>query len=46
MSEEQKPNYWVITSTERALGPYPDYETAYFFASTNLEAGTWTITHT
>ena len=38
--------WWVITSSEDALGPYESEADAYFFASTNLEAGTWTITHT
>ena len=40
------PLFWVITKSEYAKGPYPDYESAYFFASQNLEAGTWTITKT
>lgn len=38
--------YWVITADEDAFGPYASEEAAYFFASTNLEAGTWTITRT
>lgn len=42
----EHPRYWVITKSEEAKGPYPDYESAFFFASQNLEAGTWTITKT
>jgi hypothetical protein len=38
--------FFVITSNEDAFGPYATEEDAYFFASTNLEAGTWTITKT
>lgn len=45
-TQTEGPFYWVITKSEDAVGPYPDYESAFFFASTNLEAGTWTITHT
>ena len=37
-------NYWVITSSEAAYGPYEDYATAYEFASTNLGFDGWTIT--
>lgn len=44
MSEEK--NYWVITATEDAFGPYPDYATAYAFASINLGIEGWTITRT
>ena len=44
MSEEVR--YWVITSSEGAIGPYDSYEAAYFFGSMNLEPGTWTINHT
>lgn len=36
--------FFVITSNEDAFGPYDSEEAAYFFASRNLEAGTWTIT--
>ena len=39
-------SYWVITSLEEAFGPYDSYEAAYFFASMNLEPGTWTINNT
>lgn len=37
-------SYWVITSSEDAIGPYETEQDAYFFASINLEPGTWTIT--
>ncbi len=37
-------NYWVITSTEAAYGPYEDYATAYEFARTNLGFEGWTVT--
>lgn len=46
MSEEKKINYWVITSTERAFGPYEDYALAYEFATTNLGFEGWTIATT
>ncbi len=46
MSEERKVFYWVITSTERAIGPYEDYALAYEFATTNLGFEGWTITTT
>jgi hypothetical protein len=39
-------NYWVITSDERAYGPYQDYFCAYTFATTNLGESGWTITTT
>lgn len=39
-------SYWVITSDERAYGPYEDYAGAYEFASTNLGMEGWTITTT
>jgi hypothetical protein len=39
-------NYWVITNTEEALGPYEDYATAYIAATTNLGMEGWTITTT
>lgn len=39
-------NYWVITSSERAFGPYEDYAGAYEFAITNLGFEGWTITTT
>lgn len=39
-------NWWVITSSEGAYGPYESKEDAYFFGSLNLEPGTWTITNT
>ena len=38
--------WWVITSSEEAFGPYDSEEAAHFFASINLEPGTWSITHT
>lgn len=44
MTEEKE--YWVITSSEEALGPYPDWESAYIFASINLGQEGWTITTT
>ena len=44
MSEDL--SYWVITESEEAFGPYGSFEAAYFFASMNLEPGTWTINHT
>ena len=44
MSEEK--NYWVITSSEEAHGPYTDWETAYIFATLNLGQEGWTITQT
>ena len=44
MTEEKE--YWVITSSEGALGPYPDWESAYIFASINLGQEGWTITTT
>ena len=39
-------NYLVITSSEEALGPYEDWESAYIFASLNLGEEGWTITST
>ena len=39
-------NYWVITASERAFGPYDDYALAYAFATTNLGLDGWTITTT
>jgi len=39
-------NYWVITSTELAYGPYDDYDVAYEFGITNLGQEGWTITTT
>ena len=39
-------NYWVITASERAFGPYEEYELAYEFAITNLGFEGWTISHT
>lgn len=38
--------YWVITAGEEAYGPYPDYASAYQFASINLGLDGWTITQT
>lgn len=38
--------YWVITKSEEAFGPYEDYATAYLFATTNLGFGGWTISTT
>lgn len=46
MSEEKATNYWVITSTEAAMGPYEDYATAYIAATTNIGQDGWTITTT
>ena len=37
-------NYWVITQSEKALGPYESYEDAYIAASVNLGLEGWTIT--
>ena len=39
-------NYWVITSDEKAYGPYEDYALAYAFATTNLGFEDWIITNT
>ena len=39
-------NYWVITSTEAAYGPYETEEDALIFAMINLGQEGWTITHT
>jgi len=39
-------NYWVITDSEAAYGPYQDWESAYIFASINLGPEGWTITTT
>jgi len=44
MSEQV--NYWVITSTECAYGPWDDYALAYEFAIINLGFDGWTITTT
>ena len=44
MSDEK--NYWVITVSEDAYGPYESEADAHFFGSMNLEPGTWTITET
>lgn len=44
MSDET--SYWVITASEEAHGPYPDWETAYIFATINLGQDGWTITTT
>ena len=43
---DNAPKYWVITSTERAFGPYDDYALAYEFAITNLGFEGWTIATT
>ena len=40
MSDEK--NYWVITQSEQAYGPYEDYA----FATTNIGMEGWTITTT
>ena len=40
------PLFWVITESEEAHGPYPDWESAYIFASINLGPDGWTITET
>ena len=39
-------NYWVITSTEEAYGPYECAEDAASFATVNLDGENWTITTT
>lgn len=39
-------NYWVITASENAIGPYETYEDAYLFATINLGMEGWTITKT
>ena len=39
-------NYWVITASEEAYGPYESTEDAYFFATTNLGMDGWVITST
>lgn len=44
MPEDKEYNYWVITSDERAYGPYDDYSLAYEFATTNIGFEGWTIT--
>ncbi len=44
MSDEK--NYWVITQSEQAYGPYEDYALAYAFATTNIGMEGWTITTT
>ena len=39
-------SYWVITASEEAYGPYPDWETAYIFGTINIGSEGWTITTT
>lgn len=39
-------NYWVITASEEALGPYEDYESAHLAATINFGFEGWTITTT
>ena len=39
-------NYWVITSDEKAYGPYECEQDALFFASINLGFEGWRITNT
>ena len=39
-------NWWVITASEEAYGPYEDEATAYIFATTNLGMDGWVITRT
>ena len=39
-------NYWVITSSEDANGPYECEEDATLFASANILDERWTITTT
>lgn len=39
-------NYWVITATEEAYGPYESEADAYLFATINLGMSGWTITET
>lgn len=39
-------NYWVITCSEEAYGPYETEADAYQFASINLGLEGWTITTT
>lgn len=39
--------YWVVTSDDRAYGPYDDFYLAYEFATTNFGIdGVWEITIT
>lgn len=44
MSDDK--NYWVITQSEQAYGPYESYELAYIAATTNIGMEGWTITTT
>ncbi len=38
--------YWVITASEEAYGPYDDFVRAYYFAWENLGFDGWTVTKT
>ena len=42
----EQPQYWVITSSEEAYGPYESRELAEIFATVNLGMDGWVITHT
>ena len=44
MPEDKDYWYWVTTESDEQFGPYDTWEAAHFFASINLEPGTWTIT--
>ena len=44
MNEET--NYWVITASEEAYGPYEDYALAYAAATINFGLDGWVITTT
>lgn len=44
MSDER--NYWVITASEEAFGPYETEADALMFAMINLGLTGWTITQT
>ncbi len=39
-------NYWVITASEEAFGPYDSEAEAYLFATINFGLEGWTITTT
>ena len=39
-------NYWVITQSEQAYGPYESEADAIMFATINLGLDGWTITTT
>lgn len=44
MSDER--NWWVITASEEAYGPYETEESAILFARINLGLDGWTISQT